>query len=132
MLATPSLDPDGRSLAHPVLISDDWRRSELQDRDGARAVEVAIVDPAQASGSTLSGVAAATKSSLPPPQQSVPEHGQALEVPWYRVVVEVALHDQLEPSARLGHGIMHVHAKLLLEFSKLGSHALADRRASHG
>jgi hypothetical protein len=27
---------------------------------------------------------------------------------------------------------MHVHAKLLLEFSKLGSHALADRRASHG
>jgi hypothetical protein len=27
---------------------------------------------------------------------------------------------------------MHVQAKLLLEFSKLGSHALADRRASHG
>jgi len=52
LLATPSPDPDGRSLAHPVLISDDWRRSELQDRDGARAVEVAIVDPAQASGST--------------------------------------------------------------------------------
>ena len=27
---------------------------------------------------------------------------------------------------------MPVHAKLLLEFSKLGSHTLADRRASHG
>ena len=53
----PSPDPDGRSLAHPVLISDDWRRSELQDRDGARAVEVAIVGPAQASGSTVGGVA---------------------------------------------------------------------------
>ena len=27
---------------------------------------------------------------------------------------------------------MHVHAKLLLEFPKLGPHALADRRAAHG
>ena len=49
--------PDGRSLAHPVLIADDWRRSERRDRDGAHAVEVAIVDPAQASGSTVGGVA---------------------------------------------------------------------------
>jgi len=27
---------------------------------------------------------------------------------------------------------MHAPAELLFEFSKLGSHALADRRASHG
>jgi hypothetical protein len=25
-------DPDGRLLAHPVLISDEWRRSERQER----------------------------------------------------------------------------------------------------
>jgi hypothetical protein len=32
----------------------------------------------------------------------------------------------------LCHRIVHAHAELLLEFSKLGSHALADRLASHG
>src|ERR1039458_9554861 len=43
-LAAPRTDPDGRSLAHPVLISDNWRRSERQERDGALAVEGAIAE----------------------------------------------------------------------------------------
>jgi hypothetical protein len=30
---TPGADPDGRFLAHPVLIADDWRQSERRDRD---------------------------------------------------------------------------------------------------
>ena len=42
---TPRPDPDGRSLAHPVLISDEWRRSERQERDGAHAVAGAIAGP---------------------------------------------------------------------------------------
>src|ERR1700686_2199870 len=42
---TPRTDPDGRSLAHPVLISDEWRRSERQERDGAHTVEGAIPGP---------------------------------------------------------------------------------------
>jgi len=41
----PGTDPDERSLAHPVLISDEWRRSERQERDGAHAVEEAIPEP---------------------------------------------------------------------------------------
>jgi hypothetical protein len=39
----PSSDPDGRSLAHPVLISDDRRQNELRGKDGAHAVEETIV-----------------------------------------------------------------------------------------
>jgi hypothetical protein len=35
-------DPDKRSLAHTALISDDWRRSDLRDRDGAHVDEAAI------------------------------------------------------------------------------------------
>ena len=35
---TTRTDPDERFLAHPVLISDDWRQSERQERDGALAV----------------------------------------------------------------------------------------------
>src|SRR5205807_8650087 len=48
---TPRTDPDGRSLAHPVLISDDWRQSEPRDRDGAHAVEEASDGLAPACGS---------------------------------------------------------------------------------
>ena len=32
-------DPDGRSLARPVLIADEWRRSDPRDKDGVLAVE---------------------------------------------------------------------------------------------
>ena len=35
---TPRADPDGRSLAHPVLIADEWRRSDPRDKDGVLAV----------------------------------------------------------------------------------------------
>src|SRR5579859_563617 len=77
-------------------------------------------------------LAAATKSTPPKPQRAIPEHSQAFEISWYRVVVEVALHDRLEPFASSGHGIVHARAEFLLDLSQLSSHALADRRASHG
>ena len=38
-----STDPCERLLAHTDLISHDWRRSESQSQDGARAVWVAIM-----------------------------------------------------------------------------------------
>jgi hypothetical protein len=42
LLAAPRADPDGHLLVHPVLISDDWRQSDLRDKDGVLAVEGAI------------------------------------------------------------------------------------------
>src|SRR6266851_9509972 len=53
---TPRADPDGRSLAHPVLIADDWRRSESRDMDGVRAVAGAIGQPERAYVSRRAGV----------------------------------------------------------------------------
>src|SRR5664279_920709 len=35
-LVPPAQNPHERSLAHAALISDDWRRSVAQDKDGAR------------------------------------------------------------------------------------------------
>src|SRR3984893_5557804 len=52
----PRADPDGRSLAHPVLISDDWRQSDRQGKDGALAVEGAIGQPGREHGSMRTGV----------------------------------------------------------------------------
>ena len=48
----PRTDPNGRLLAHSVLISDDWRQSELRDRDGAHAVAEASDPLTLACGST--------------------------------------------------------------------------------
>ena len=53
---TPRSDPDGRLLAHPVLISDDWRQSDLRDKDGVRAVEGAIGQPGREHASMRAGV----------------------------------------------------------------------------
>ena len=76
-------------------------------------------------------LAPATNSSPPERDHPVPKHSLTLKVSWYRVVVEVALHDRLEPASGLGHGIMHTLAKLLLNLSQFGSHAFADRGAPH-
>ena len=56
MRDTPRTDPDGRSLAHPVLIADDWRQSDLQGKDGALAVAGAIGQPGREHASMRSGV----------------------------------------------------------------------------
>src|ERR1035438_2874795 len=72
-------------------------------------------------------LAPATNSSPPERQHPIPKHPQTREVSWYRVVVEVALHDRLEPFLHIWHGIVHALAELLLNLSQFGSHALADR-----
>ena len=76
-------------------------------------------------------LATASKSTPPEHKHPIAEHAQTREVSRYRVVVEVALDDRLEPLSGLGHGIVHALAELLLNLSQLGSHALADRRAPH-
>src|ERR1700694_5995016 len=94
------------------------RKPSLSQNKDARPGEPAFLAPA-------------AKSSPPERKHPIPKHAQTREVSWYRVVVEVALHDRLEPLSGLGHGIVHALAELLLNLSQLGSHALADRLAPH-
>jgi len=79
-------------------------------------------------------VALATMEQLraPQPQQPDPKGPQAVEVPRYCMVVEVALHDRPEPLARFRHGIMPAPPELPLDFLQLRPQALADRLALHG
>src|SRR6266404_3840697 len=76
-------------------------------------------------------LAPAANGTPPESKHPIAEHAQTREVARYRVVVEVALDDRLEPLSGLGHGIVHALTELLLNLSQLGSHALADRRAPH-
>jgi hypothetical protein len=76
-------------------------------------------------------LAAAAKCSPPPSDDPLPEFAQTVEVPRYRVVVEVALHNRLEPLSGLAHRIVHPLTKLLLNVPQLGSHAFADRLTPH-
>jgi len=102
---TPRTDPDERSLAHPVLISDDWRQSVLQDRDGAPAVKGAIARLAPSCGSTSSDVAGfddAESATTAP--AAVPEGWLSYRGSLYRVVVEVTPHDRFEPTPVFGTG----------------------------
>ena len=67
---------------------------------------------------------------MPPEhKQPMPEQGEANGVAWYRVVVEVALHDRFQPLTGLRQGIVHSLTKLRFDALELGSHALADRLA---
>src|SRR5690242_18150253 len=72
---------------------------------------------------------AAKQTPSPQPGHSFPKHVQGIGVSRYRMVVEVALHDRLEPLPRLRHRIMPACAEDLLEFLQLLPHALADRLA---
>ena len=76
-------------------------------------------------------LASAAKCMPPMPQHPVPEYAETVEVPRYRIVVEVALHDRLEPGTGLTHGIVHTLTELLLDFPQLRPHAFADRPAPH-
>ena len=52
-------------------------------------------------------LAPSANSTPPEREHPIPKHPQTRQVSWYCVVVEVALHDRLEPSSGLGHGIVH-------------------------
>src|ERR1051325_4247628 len=76
-------------------------------------------------------LASAAQCVPPEPQQSMPESSQAADVSRDRVIVEVALHDRLEPFASLTHRIVHAWTKLLFELPQFTPHAFADRQAPH-
>jgi hypothetical protein len=77
-------------------------------------------------------LAAIPQGPSPESRHPLPKYPQAVEVSRYRVVVEVALHDRLEPLSRLRHRVVHPLAELLLDWFQLGSHAFAYRLALHG
>jgi hypothetical protein len=64
------------------------RKPSRSQYKGTRPVDPALLAPA-------------AKSTPPEREHQIPKHAQTREVPWYRVVVEVALHDRLEPLAGL-------------------------------
>ena len=85
--------------------------------------------------STLPGdrafLASAAECMPPMPYHSFPEYAETVQVPRYRIVVEVALHDRFEPLAGLAHRIVHTLTELLLKVPQLRPHAFADRLAPH-
>ena len=76
-------------------------------------------------------LASAAECMPPMPYHSFPEYAETVQVPRYRIVVEVALHDRFEPLAGLAHRIVHTLTELLLNLPQLRSHAFADRLAPH-
>src|SRR5271169_1502169 len=76
-------------------------------------------------------LATAAKCPPPLPDQPIAKYAEAIEIPRYRIVVEVSQHDRLEPLAGLAHGVVHTLAELLFNISQLRSHAFADRLALH-
>ncbi len=94
------------------------RKPSLSQLEDARPRDPAFLTPT-------------AKSTPPEWKYPIPKHPQTREVSWYRVVVEVALYDRLEPLPGLGHRIVHALVELLLDLSQLSSHALADCRAPH-
>ena len=94
------------------------REPLLGQDESARPVDPAFLTPS-------------ANGTPPESKHPIAEYAQTREVSRYRVVVEVALYDRLEPLSGLGHGIVHALTQLLFNLSQLGSHALADRLAPH-
>src|SRR6266567_7067404 len=74
-------------------------RSRLRKPSLSQYKEARPVDPAF--------LAPSANGTPPESKHPIAEHSQTREVSWYRVVVEVALDDRLEPLSGLGHGIVH-------------------------
>src|SRR6266481_2243212 len=91
--------------------------SRSQDKD-ARPVDPVLLAPA-------------AKCMPPMPKHPIPEYAETVEVPRYRIVVEVAPQDRLEPVTGLTHGIVHTLTELLLNFPQFRPHAFAARLAPH-
>jgi hypothetical protein len=60
------------------------------------------------------------------------KNAQTVDISRYRIVVEVALYDRLEPFARLLDRIMHAFAKLLFDLPQLRPHAFPDGLPPNG
>jgi len=117
---TPRTDPYERSLAHTAPISDDWRQNAAQAMDEECAAWETSAYQAIHPGPGVAVSLTATDQTRPPqPCQPDPKGPQGVAVSRYRMVVEVALHDRLEPLARLRHRLVHAGAKLPFDFQPL-------------
>ena len=74
-------------------------------------------------------LAAPDHGPWPEPDHPFATDPEAVQVPRYRVVVELALHHRLEPLPSLRTRIMHSLAQLLLDAPQFCPHAFADRPA---
>src|SRR5690242_14080743 len=100
----------------------------LQSRPGEPAIQQTIESlPTQP---VL--LAAAQQTVSPQPAESCSKPCQAVDVPWYRVIVEVASHDRLEPLSRFRHRVMPPPCQFLLQLLQLDSHAFGYGLALHG
>ena len=61
---------------------------------------------------------AAAAKGMPPLPSVIPEYAGTVEVSRYRVVVEVALHNRLEPLAGLTHGIVCMRSRICCLMSR--------------
>ena len=109
------------ALPHEALILDEWRQSEL----GVRMQDARNWDPPflQSTHSRPVQIAplAATNQNLPPkPGHPIAEYAKDIGVTWYRVIVEVALHDRFEASP--AHTPVYAStAHLVTRCAKLGA-----------
>src|ERR1035441_9591066 len=74
---------------------------------------------------------AAAQNVPPHAKHPFSEHAEAVQIPGYCVVVEVALHNCAEPCAGVRNSVVHTCAELLLDLLQLSPHTLADRHALH-
>jgi len=74
---------------------------------------------------------AAAQNTPPYAKYPFPEHAEAVQIPGYCVVVEVALHNCAEPSSGVRHSVVHACAELLLDLLQLCPHTLTDRHAPY-
>ena len=91
-----------------------FRKPSRSQDNGARPVDPVLLAPA-------------ANSTPPEREPPIPKHAQTRGVAGNRGVVEVGLHDRLEPLAGLAHGIVHPLTELLLSLSQLRPHAFTDR-----
>src|ERR1019366_6426765 len=72
---------------------------------------------------------AAAQNAPPQAKYPFPEHAEAVQIPGYCVVVEVALHNCTEPSAGVRRSVVHACAELLLNLLQLCPHTPTDCQA---
>src|SRR5664279_5379926 len=72
---------------------------------------------------------AAAQNVPPHAKHPFPEHAEAVQIPGYCVVVEVALHNCTEPCAGVRRSVVHACAELLLNLLQLCPHTPTDCQA---
>jgi hypothetical protein len=74
-------------------------------------------------------LASREQDASPEPNYPIAKSTQAVDVSWYRMVVEVTLHDRAEPCTGLRYRVVHPPTQLLLDLKQLCAHPFADRFA---